>query len=32
MPVISPWTTIAMIAPLMPRSFSVEMPSITKPM
>ena len=32
MPVIRPWATIPNMAALMPKSVSVAMPSITKPM
>ena len=32
MPVMRPWATMPMIAALMPKSVSVAMPSITKPM
>jgi hypothetical protein len=32
MPVMRPWATIPKTAALMPKSVSVEMPSMTKPM
>ena len=32
MPVMRPWATMPKIAALMPKSVSVAMPSITKPM
>ena len=32
MPVMRPWATMPMIAALMPKSVSVAIPSITKPM